>query len=79
MTAMSVPAESLRDEAVEYADRIRQAGGETELRVWSDTPMTFGVWWHEGVRGATRRLLRRSGSYAVRRASVLTLTPRRRR
>lgn len=38
MTAMSVSAESLRDEAVEYADRIRQAGGETELRVWSDTP-----------------------------------------
>lgn len=23
--------------------------------------MTFGVWWHEGVRGATRRLLRAVG------------------
>ncbi|KXK63107.1 esterase [Micromonospora rosaria] len=62
--------EALRDEAVDYATRIWQAGGEAELHVWSGAFHSFDEWVPEAVVSRTakraredwlRRLLERSG------------------
>ncbi|MER7165425.1 alpha/beta hydrolase [Micromonospora sp. NPDC000207] len=62
--------EALRDEAVDYATRIWQAGGEAELHVWSGAFHSFDEWVPEAIVSGTakraredwlRRLLERSG------------------
>lgn len=67
--------EALRDEAVDYATRIWQVGGEAELHVWSGAFHSFDEWVPGAVVTGTakqarqdwlRRLLDRSGRVPAR-------------
>jgi acetyl esterase/lipase len=50
--------EALRDEAVAYATRIWQAGGEAELHVWSGAFHSFDEWVPDAVVSGTARRAR---------------------
>jgi len=50
--------EALRDEAVAYATRIWQAGGEAELLVWSGAFHSFDEWVPDAVVSGTARRAR---------------------